>query len=217
MKLYTGDLSPYSAKVRLQIYAKGIKDIAFVPPPAFMTGGFAQTSPLGRIPALDVNGDVIPESEVIAQYIEELYPQPNLLGTTPRARAQVRTVSRIADIYLLNNTFMALPQARRATRNDAIRDLFVAQIVRGMKALEHYLGDGAFAVGDSISIADCTLVPALFLAQDVVPTFDVPNPILGCPKVERYWNAIQTNEHAARVLGEMTRGLEERRAMMKSG
>ena len=98
MKLYTGDLSPYSAKVRLQIYAKGIKDIAFVPPPAFMTGGFAQTSPLGRIPALDVNGDVIPESEVIAQYIEELYPQPNLLGTTPRARAQVRTVSRIADL-----------------------------------------------------------------------------------------------------------------------
>ena len=27
MKLYSGDLSPYSAKVRMQIYAKGISDI----------------------------------------------------------------------------------------------------------------------------------------------------------------------------------------------
>ena len=26
MKLYTGDLSPYSAKVRMQIYAMGIQD-----------------------------------------------------------------------------------------------------------------------------------------------------------------------------------------------
>jgi len=27
MKLYSGDLSPYSARVRMQIYAKGITDI----------------------------------------------------------------------------------------------------------------------------------------------------------------------------------------------
>ena len=101
MKLYSGDVSPYSAKVRMQIYAKGITDIEFVPPPDFMTGGCAQTSPLGRIPALDVDGDVIPESEVIAQYLEECYPQPDLLGATPRLRAQVRTASRSADVYLL--------------------------------------------------------------------------------------------------------------------
>ena len=29
MILYTGDLSPYSAKVRMQIYAMGISDIEF--------------------------------------------------------------------------------------------------------------------------------------------------------------------------------------------
>jgi hypothetical protein len=29
MKLYTGDLSPYSAKIRMQIYAMGITDIEF--------------------------------------------------------------------------------------------------------------------------------------------------------------------------------------------
>nr|QQZ51344.1 hypothetical protein JKL49_09985 [Phenylobacterium glaciei] len=38
MKLYSGDLSPYSAKVRMQIYAKGISDIEIELPPGFMTG-----------------------------------------------------------------------------------------------------------------------------------------------------------------------------------
>jgi len=32
MKLYSADLSPYSARVRMQIYAKGITDIVFEQP-----------------------------------------------------------------------------------------------------------------------------------------------------------------------------------------
>ncbi|MBT7447060.1 MAG: glutathione S-transferase family protein, partial [Tateyamaria sp.] len=39
MKLYTGDLSPYSAKVRMQIYAMGIQDeLSFDLPVQFMMG-----------------------------------------------------------------------------------------------------------------------------------------------------------------------------------
>jgi glutaredoxin 2 len=33
MKLYSWDLSPYSARVRMQIYAKGLTDIAIEQPP----------------------------------------------------------------------------------------------------------------------------------------------------------------------------------------
>ena len=42
MKLYTGDLSPYSAKVRMQIYAMGITDIEFELPPAFFMGKLSE-------------------------------------------------------------------------------------------------------------------------------------------------------------------------------
>lgn len=39
MKLYTGDLSPYSAKIRMQIYAMGIQDdVEFGLPVEFMMG-----------------------------------------------------------------------------------------------------------------------------------------------------------------------------------
>ena len=93
MKLYSGDLSPYSAKVRMQIYAKAISDIEIELPQGFLTGEFHKTSPLARIPVLDLGGDVIPESEVISEYLEELYPQTPMLGATPRETAQIRTVS----------------------------------------------------------------------------------------------------------------------------
>nr|QQZ51345.1 hypothetical protein JKL49_09990 [Phenylobacterium glaciei] len=49
-------------------------------------------------------------------------------------------MSRIADIYLLNNMFMVLGQARASTRNQGIVDLLTGQVIRGLKALEHYIG-----------------------------------------------------------------------------
>ena len=216
IKLYSGDLSPYSARVRMQIYAKGITDIVIELPPSFRTGEFSKTSPIGRIPVLDIDGDIIPESDVIAEYLEEVYPTPSLLGAAPRERAAVRTVARIGDIYLMNNMFLCLPQGRRSSRNEGTRDLFVGQVKRGLGALEHYLSGGDFAVGSSLTLADCSLVPALFLIDNVITTFDVENPIPASPKVAAYWAAIQNNEHAARTLVELHRGLEERRAMMRA-
>ena len=91
MKLYSGDLSPYSARVRMQIYAKGITDITLERPPHFGTPKFREEYPIGRIPVLDIDGDMMPESEVIAEYLEEVYPQPSMLGATPRETAHIRT------------------------------------------------------------------------------------------------------------------------------
>ena len=163
-----------------------------------------------------VDGDlVLPESEVICEYLEEVYPTPSLLGDTPRSRATVRTVSRIGDIYLMNNIFMCLPQQMRQTRNDAIRDLLTGQVSRGLKALEHYIGEGPYAVGDHLTLADCSLVPALFLLENVYEAFDVGQPLDDCPKTRAYSAAIKSDPHAAATLVELHRGLEERRELMK--
>ena len=210
MKLYTGDLSPYSAKVRMQIYAMGITDIDFELPTSFFRGKLSDVSPIGRIPVLEVEDGIVPESEVIAEYLDDLYPERSLSGTTPRERAEIRLVSRIADIYLLNNIFMALPQLNRKTRIDSIRDLLMGQVTRGIGALERHIGAGEFAVGNSLTRADCTLVPALYLCEKTVPRLDVDNPILATRKVARYWEKIQQNEFAAKVLDEMARGMQAR-------
>lgn len=215
MKLYTGDLSPYSAKVRMQIYAMGIKDdIEFDFPrslaAAFFQGKLKEFSPLGRIPILEVEEGIIPESEVIAEYLDDRYPDRALVTGTPWDRANVRVISRIADIYLMNNIFLALSQMDPKTRVEATRDLLVAQVQRGIVALEAHIGTGSFAVGDTLTRADCSLVPALFMCQGTLPRLDAENPIPKTEKVQAYWAKIQQNEHAARIIDEMARGLKAR-------
>jgi glutathione S-transferase len=217
MRLYSGDLSPYSARVRMQIYAKGIEGIEIGLPPDFSPQAFLKLSPLGRAPLLELaDGDAVPESEVISEYLEALYPTPSLLGATPRETAHIRTVARIADVYLLNNMVMCMPQANPAIRNDGVRDLLTGQVKRGLRALEHYIGEDGFAVSGRLTMADCVLVPALFLIENFMPTVDAPNPIPQCPKVDAYWIAIQSNAHAARTLVELHRGLVERMELIKA-
>ena len=217
MKLYSGDLSPYSARVRMQIYAKGITDITIERPPHFGTPKFREEFPIGRIPVLDIDGDMMPESEVIAEYLEEVYPEPSMLGATPRETAHIRTVARIGDIYIMNNMFMLSPQSRAATRNEGIVELLGGQVVRNIKALDKIIGKDGFACCGRITMADCALVPGLFLVENVLPSVGLDDPIPRYANVAAYWAAIQKNEHAAKTLAELHRGLEERRELIRSG
>ena len=210
MKLITGDLSPYSAKIRMQIYAMGITDIEFGLPAEFMTGKFSKISPIGRIPVLEVDDTIIPESEIIAEYLDDIYPEKSMVGDTPMERAMVRIVSRIADIYLMNNIFMSLSQLMTKTPNQGILDLLLGQVKRGMGALEQHIGTGDFAVGDKLTRADCTLVPALWMCQNTVPRLGAENPILATTKVAAYWGEIQKNEFADKIIEEMKRGMKAR-------
>ncbi len=217
MKLYSGDLSPYSARVRMQIYAKGITDIALERPANFGMPAFRKDHPIGRIPVLDIDGDMMPESEVIAEYLEEIYPEPSMLGATPRETAHIRTLARIGDVYIMNNMFMLSPQSRAATRNDGIVELLGGQVVRNIKALDRMIGADGFACCGRITMADCALVPGLFLVENVLPTVGVDDPFAANANVAAYWAAIMTNEHAAKTLAELHRGLEERREMIRNG
>ena len=217
MKLYSGDLSPYSARVRMQIYAKGITDIELVRPATFGTPQFRKDFPIGRIPILDIDGDMMPESEVISEYLEEVFPEPSLLGSTPRETAHIRMVARIGDIYIMNNMFMLSPQSRADTRNQGIVDLLGGQVVRNVKALDRLIGTDGFACCGRVTLADCALVPALFLVENVLPSVGLPDPIAASPNVAAYWSAIKENEYAGRILVELHRGLEERRELIRTG
>jgi glutathione S-transferase len=217
MKLYSGDLSPYSARVRMQIYAKGITDIALERPADFGLPAFRKRLPIGRIPVLDIDGDLMPESEVIAEYLEQIYPEPSLLGATPRETAHIRTLARIGDVYLMNNMLMLSPQSRAADRDQGVVDLLGGQVVRNIKALDKMIGTDGYACSGRLTLADCALVPALFLVENVLPGTGVENPIPKAANVAAWWAAIQKNEHAAKVLAELHRGLEERRELIRTG
>jgi glutathione S-transferase len=114
MKLYDASRCPYCARVRIALAEKGL-DVELVPvdlqsrPPWMI----ALNPPKGRVPVLD-DGFVLPESEVILEYLEERHPEPPLLpaGAAERAAARV-LVHRFDD--LLGDDYYAY---RRADDND---------------------------------------------------------------------------------------------------
>jgi len=224
MKLYSWDLSHYSARVRMQIYAKGLTDIAIEQPPTYGTAKFYKDHPIGRIPLLEIDGEAIPESAVIAEYLEEVYPEPSLLGATSRENAHIRTLARIGDIYLMNNTFMLAVQTRVlaaqtpvTTGNESIVALLGGHLARSTRALDRMIGRDGFACLGRITLADCALVPALFFLEAVLPGTGLADPIAANPNVAAYWAAIRKDESAARILVELHRGLDERRELIRSG
>jgi glutathione S-transferase len=224
VKLYSWDLSPYSARVRMQIYAKGLNHIAMEPPPTYGTAKFYKDHPIGRIPLLEIDGEAMPESEVIAEYLEEIYPEPSLLGATPRENAHIRTLARIGDVYLMNNTFMLAVQTRVlaaktpvTTGNEGIIALLGGQLASNTKALDRMIGRDGFACLGRITLADCALVPALFFLENVLPGTGLADPIAANANVAAYRAAIRREECAARILVELHRGLEERRELIRSG
>ena len=222
MKLYSWDISPYAARVRMQIYAKGLTDVATEQTPFFLTQKFYEDRPLSRIPSLEIDGDAMQESAVIAEYLEEVYPEPSLLGSTPRENAHIRTLARIGDVYLINTAFMLASLTRALAAQtpagvESIVALLGGQLASSLRTLDRMIGRDGFACLGRLTLADCALVPALFYVQYMLLNRGLADPIAANVNVAAYLAAIQGQEPAARVLAEFHRGREERREQISTG
>ena len=214
MKLWSWDISPYAARVRMQIYAKGLTHIATGQTPFILTQKVYEDRPLSRIPSLEIDGDAIPESAVIAEYLEEAYPEPSLLGSTPLQNAHIRTLARIGDVYLINTAFML---ASVPTGIESIVALLSGQLASSIRTLDRMIGRDGFACLGRLTLADCALVPALFYVQHMLLNRGLADPIAANANVAAYQAAIQGQEPAARILAEFHRGREERREQISTG
>jgi glutathione S-transferase len=68
--------------------------------PFFGNDEFRRLSPLCRIPVLIDDGLVLTDSTVIAEYLDDEYPEPPLLPGEPRERARARWLEEFADTRL---------------------------------------------------------------------------------------------------------------------
>jgi glutathione S-transferase len=211
MKLYQTYTSPFPTRVRLVLYAKGI-EAEIIEPPGFHTsaeskGYYMQVNPIGRVPALVLDdGRVLPESEVICEYLEDAYPDPPLRPADPFERARVRLISRLCDIYLVMAMvplFNASGRSRK-TWDRARIDAALAEIDAALGYIETYLGGEGYAVGTALTTADGALLPQLMLAYEWAPAvFGGENPLGKHPKVAAYWRGIEARDPiAARLLKE---------------
>tara|TARA_R110001592_G_scaffold357416_1_gene660618 strand:- start:196108 stop:196749 length:642 start_codon:yes stop_codon:yes gene_type:complete len=210
MQLYTAKLSPFAARCRMQIYAKDIIVDLLEYPTEISKEDIATASPLAKIPVLLDQDQVIPESDTICAYLEECFPEPSLLAETVAERARMRLLCRIADLYIMASLTPLFAHLSRKHRDQNVVDDGLERLRAGMTSLEHFIGDGTFAVGNRLSLADCSLVPILLFVVTYLPYFGIDEPLAAYPKIAAYWNSIQLNPHAAIVIEEIRAGIREK-------
>ena len=212
LKLYQADLSPYAARVRILAAAKGLK-IEFLPPAggSLKSAEFLAINPLGRIPCLDHDGAIIPESETICEYLEDAFPTPTLRPIDPEARAKTRLLSRMGDVYLAPLFQQLLIQIDPKMRNTAhIRSTF-GDLEAVLGTMTNYVEGPDYAVGERLSLADCALAPFFFFVDIFLArTFDLPSPLRRSMKL--YYDNSQKDPHIGRAIREMSAALDSRLA-----
>jgi glutathione S-transferase len=214
MKLYNANLSNFATKSRLVIYEKGI-DVEMAPIPGGQPSSaeYAKINMLGKMPALDVDGLVIPESEVINEYLEDKFPNPPLLPKSPEGRAKVRVITRFHDLYLEPPLRALFGQMNPKTRDEKVVGEKVTDFKKRLDQLEKMVADGGFATGSDFTLADCALAPTMFFATNLLPAFGA-QPLEGRPRIAAWWKHVQTRPSVKKGLGEMGEALA---AMQRGG
>jgi glutathione S-transferase len=173
MKLYEFAGAPNPRKVRVYINEKGIN----VPPEPIdiLTGQnrspeFLKKNPLGGLPVLELDdGSHLTESLAIIEYLEELHPEPSMLGTTPLERARVREAERICEIGVLSNVGTIFQNthpffAQRVKQSPEAADNARTRLNAALTVVNGRLAQHEFVAGSKPTIADCTLLAALDFA-----------------------------------------------------
>lgn len=209
MKLYDLPLSPFAARCRVAIYAKGL-DVALEPPPGGLSStAYKALNPTGRVPALDIDGAVIPESQVICELLEDRYPYPALRPSEPIARAQDRALARVLDLDVVPILARLFGQVNPKTRDPAVVEEALGELRPKLDLLERMLGRGPYAVGEQLGLADCALFPLFFFATRLLPMLGEKEPFAERPRLGRWWQTVQGHDAVAKVDGELQQALAE--------
>lgn len=204
MKLYNSQLSPYSARVRLAIYAKGLHvEIVDGFSTPELEAELERLNPMQKVPLLVDDDVVIPESEVICEYLEDMKLGMSLRPDDLRARARMRLLSRIGDLYVMEPMTTLFGHINPKGRDQVLVDRTLGELGKGMRWLSAYLDGAPYAIGDQLTLADCTLAPMLFFYEQIGPMFGSSEPFGGLKNVDKYFKGIQQNDHVARVVAEL--------------
>src|SRR5579885_1769109 len=90
LTLYDADRCPYCARVRIVLAEKGVEYETVVVDLDDRPAWIYEKNSTGRVPVLEEDAFVLPESAVIMEYLEERYPDPPLLPLDASERALAR-------------------------------------------------------------------------------------------------------------------------------
>ena len=161
MKLYYSHTSPYSRKVRLLIYEKGLHDqvMQILCNPFDDTAELKAANPLGKIPTLIMdNGEALFDSPVICEYLDCLGTNSRLVPESGQERWQTLRWEALAD-GMTDAAYNMVMEKRRPEQEQSNKwaTLWSEEILRSLHHIEHNLP----TLPDQITLAQLALAAAI--------------------------------------------------------
>jgi glutathione S-transferase len=191
VKLYTFPPAPNPARVGFYLREKGLEiDQVMVDfrlneqnSPEHLA-----RNPVGVVPVLELDdGTCLTESLAIIEYLEELHPEPPMIGRNPLERALTRAREREIEMNVLLRVVRYVHAANSPLGwppNPAIAEAEAARLPGALERVAGYLADGEFVMGDRPSIADCTLLAGVNFARAFTPDL-----VDGPPALNRWFES----------------------------
>ena len=171
IKLYSYFRSSASYRVRL---ALGVKDLdyEYIPVHLLNNGGeqnseaYRQINPMAQVPSLEYDGALISQSMAIVLFLEDQFPNKPLLPADKVEKAKI-----IEFCELINSGMQPLQNlsvTRFLTKDLGINEKDKSQwllhwLHKGLKSLNSMIEPNShFVSGNSLSLAECFLLPQLF-------------------------------------------------------
>ncbi len=200
MKLHSRPLSPYSARVRVALYHKGVDFEHVVPEMGWgKDPTFLALNPLGRVPVLVTDdGTALVESGPIVEYLEEAHPVPAMLPRGAAQRAKIRAFTQIVEHDVMANMMTVFGQVYTKQDHTAA----MGRLTEGLRHAERMLEETP-----EITIADAILVPVRFNLDSLQRFAGVPTLLEPFPKIVAYRKKIDAAPALARVWRELEEGL----------
>jgi glutathione S-transferase len=195
--LYDNPFSPFARKVRMVLR---FKEVAFQSIDALAVNErerLLAVNPRAEVPVL-VEGEVsVVDSADIVAYLEDRFPTPTLLPSSPELRAKARSWQRIADTaldaILHDISLWAWPTHRRMDQPPAgLLEAGRRDLGRVLAQLEEALGATGFLCG-ALSVADLALFPHISSLKLLGVPFDSLRGVLRWNRAMRTLPVVQAD------------------------
>lgn len=154
LTLYDADRCPYCARVRIVLAEKGLEHETVVVDLDDRPAWIYEKNPLGKVPVLEEDAFVLPESAVIMEYLEERYPEPPLWPADPAERARGRLLVDRFDG--LSRPYYALRRGDEAAETELHEQLH---------DLDSLLASQPYLTGREFGLADAAYLPWILRAR----------------------------------------------------
>ena len=157
LTLYDADRCPYCARVRIVLAEKGLEHETVVVDLDDRPAWIYEKNPLGRVPVLEEDAFVLPESAVINEYLEERYPEPPLWPADPAERANGRLL--VERFGQLSRPYYALRRGDEEARG---------RLGDELAKLDSVVAGSPFLSGRHFGIADAAYLPWILRAETML-------------------------------------------------